>query len=94
MVQIYHTKKLYELFPALKAYFVSESEHIDLTKYILVIQQQKVISWQIKLIWLILCFIGTISAVLIYYQLHEYLKLKKSCLNHTDNSINNSNFPY
>lgn len=24
-------KKLYELFPALKAYFVSESEHIDLT---------------------------------------------------------------
>ena len=45
MVQIYHTKKLYELFPALKAYFVSESEHIDLTKYILVIQQQKVISW-------------------------------------------------
>lgn len=81
-------KKLYELFPALKAYFVSESEHIDLTKYILVIQQQKVISWQIKLIWLILCFIGTISAVLIYHQLHGYLKLKKSCLNQTDNSIN------
>lgn len=71
--------QIYKIFPRLKIYFVNGIKHIDLAKYIYVTQEFNVVSWQIKIIRLIVCLIGTMSAVLIFIQLRGYYKLKKAC---------------
>lgn len=72
--------KVFKLFPGLETYYVSNIKNIDLTKYIFIEQNHKIVSWQIKIIWLILCVTGIVSAILIYVQLRGYFKLKRACV--------------
>lgn len=72
--------KIFKLFPGLETYYVSNIKNIDLTKYIFIEQNHKIVSWQIKIIWLILCVTGIVSAILIYVQLRGYFKLKRACV--------------
>lgn len=72
--------KVFKLFPGLETYYVSNIKNIDLTKYIFIEQSHKIVSWQIKIIWLILCVTGIVSAILIYVQLRGYFKLKRACV--------------
>lgn len=58
--------KVFKLFPGLKVYYTNNIESIDIAKYIFIEQDHKIVSWQIKIIWMILCVIGIISAILIY----------------------------
>lgn len=81
-------KKIYKIFPKLETYLSSSTKHIDLTKYILVIQDNKIIPWSIKIIWLIQCFIGIVSVLLVLNQMNKYFKLKKLHLGQIDDSIN------
>lgn len=73
--------KVFKLFPGLKVYYTNNIESIDIAKYIFIEQDHKIVSWQIKIIWMILCVIGIISAILIYVQLRGYFKLKRVCVN-------------
>lgn len=72
--------KVFKLFPGLETYYVSNIKNIDLTKYIFIEQNYKIVSWQIKILWLILCVTGIVSAILIYVQLRGYFKLKRVCV--------------
>ena len=72
-------REIYKIFPNLKTYFSSSIKHIDLTKYILVIQDDKIISWSVKVIWLILSLICivSISKIELFYNIKAELKVKK-----------------
>ncbi len=80
-------RETYKIFPNLKTYFSSSIKHIDLTKYILVIQDDKIISWSVKVIWLILSLICIVSTLLVLNQIIGYFKLKKLYFNWDDESI-------
>ncbi len=80
-------REIYKIFPNLKTYFSSSIKHIDLTKYILVIQDDKIISWSVKVIWLILSLICIVSTLLVLNQIIGYFKLKKLYFNWDDESI-------